>query len=221
MRATHRLGANRHASGNPYARLGCSGSGQGRFDRHGATRGDGQADEIVRRRPTGLGAFELHRVGLVGPDTDHLPGFELDGSIYRLLPNDATLRAQLAMARGCIDTECVPDYLKCPVTNRLIRAPVILPCCGRSVSADAVLVALAPDAPDVEGGTCRLCRATGVFADHAIPNRVMRGAIQAFFDDVKHAKADEAAAEAAQAAAQAGEAAAQAAEAGAKARARQ
>jgi len=94
------------------------------------------------------------------------------------------------MARRCIDTECVPDYLKCPVTNRLIRAPVVLPCCGRFVSADAVLVALAPDAPDVDGGTCRLCRATGVFAEHAIPNRVMRDAIQVFFDDVKYAEAD-------------------------------
>ena len=46
-------------------------------------------------------------------------------------PNQAKHQAQL-------DAEQVPEELRCPVTMRLFRDAVLLPCCGVSVSDDAI-----------------------------------------------------------------------------------
>ena len=46
-------------------------------------------------------------------------------------PNQAKHQAQL-------DAEQVPEELRCPVTNSLFRHAVLLPCCGASVSDDAI-----------------------------------------------------------------------------------
>ena len=48
-----------------------------------------------------------------------------------LNPNQAKHQAQL-------DAEQVPEELRCPVTKRLFRDAVLLPCCGVSVSDDAI-----------------------------------------------------------------------------------
>jgi len=60
-----------------------------------------------------------------------------------------------------VDAEAVPDELKCPITKTLFRDPVVLPCCGASVSGDAVLQALIDD-PSSDGTTCALCGTAGV-----------------------------------------------------------
>jgi len=144
-----------------------------------------------RREPRGLGAFELVKVAEVGSEPVDVQGFEMDGAIYRQVPNDARFLAAMAMSKRQVDPSAVPAELKCPLTKKLIHDPVVLPCCGFSVSVEVVMKALSGGTDsEAEGGTCVFCHTTGVQVDALIPNRQMREAIAVFFEDVKHAQAD-------------------------------
>ena len=75
----------------------------------------------------------------------------------------------------------MPEHLKCPITGSLCRNAVVLPCCGASVSNDALHLALREDEHGVaRGATCALCRTAGVFAGDVVPNRQLRGWVEAF-----------------------------------------
>merc|ERR1719502_284877 len=78
----------------------------------------------------------------------------------------------------------VPAELRCPMTNALFRNAVLLPCCGASVSDDAISQALVDDGAGA-GATCVLCQTSGVRIDEVLPNRQLRDAVTAFLKDNK------------------------------------
>eukprot|EP00967_Tisochrysis_lutea_P137741 scaffold247697_cov39-Tisochrysis_lutea.AAC.1 len=154
-----------------------------------ADGGDEGTATHVRRAPVGIPLSRLQKIASSG-DADVSGGFLMaDGSIARMVADERQFSKVTSKSREKVDTEAVPEELKCPITKKLFRDPVVLPCCGASVSSDAVLQALIDD-PSSDGTTCSLCGATGVKVDEVIPNKQMRDALKAFFEDVKHAQED-------------------------------
>jgi hypothetical protein len=151
--------------------------------------GGDEGTAAVRRAPVGIPMRNLQKIA-ASSDADIAGGFLMaDGSIARMVADERMFSKATSKSHEKVDAEAVPEELKCPITKKLFRDPVVLPCCGASVSGDAVLQALIDD-PSSDGTTCALCGTTGVKVDEVIPNKQMRDALKAFFEDVKHAKGD-------------------------------
>lgn len=93
-----------------------------------------------RRRPVGIPTVFLKTV-----EAD-VGGFQMaDGTVARMVPDGSTFNKETRNAvKGVrLDPKLVPEELRCPMTKGLFREPVVLPCCGASVSNDAVAQACA------------------------------------------------------------------------------
>ena len=108
-----------------------------------------------------------------------------DGSIAKMVADTDTFnKARDAAKQGererAVEAE-VPAELRCPVSRSLLRNAVLLPCCGASVSDDAIGTALVEgtvaewEATDAAAGaTCTLCGTQGVRVDEVIPNHIIQ-----------------------------------------------
>ena len=136
------------------------------------TNGDSKFDQVKRRTPVGIPRSQLKTVATTA-DEGIEGGLQMpDGSIARMTPDEARFDKHQAKHQAQLDAEQVPEELKCPVTNSLFRDAVLLPCCGASVSDDAVGQALL-DGP-CGTATCSQCGESGVHVDEVIPNRQLR-----------------------------------------------
>ena len=60
------------------------------------------------------------------------------GNSLKMLADDAQFMRTVSKGQPQLDTANVPEELKCPITKVLFRSAVLLPCCGASVSDDAM-----------------------------------------------------------------------------------
>eukprot|EP00900_Chrysochromulina_parva_P002192 jgi/Chrpa1/11974/Chrysochromulina_OHIO_Genome00003768-RA len=105
-----------------------------------------------------------------------------DGSIVRMVADDSQFFHLTERRKDHLDLSAVPNELKCPISKRLLRDAVLLPCCGASVCNDAVGQALVDDGSGA-GATCVLCQSAGVSIDDIVPNKNVRMLVAAFEND--------------------------------------
>ena len=153
---------------------------------------------VQRRAPVGIPRTQLRTVASAdAAEGSTQTGFAMpDGSIAKMVADTDTFnKARDAAKQGererAVEAE-VPAELRCPVSRSLLRNAVLLPCCGASVSDDAIGTALVEgtvaewEATDAAAGaTCTLCGTQGVRVDEVIPNRQLRAAVAAYLDDLK------------------------------------
>ena len=148
---------------------------------------DGNVREAPQRRrlPVGIPTAFLKSVG--GEGDGPAGGFlSADGTVLKMLVDDKSFNRETKKSGVRIDPTLVPEELRCPISKALFREPVVLPCCGCSVSNDLIAQALVEDASgDAVGATCALCGATGVRVDEIVPNRQLREALAAFIEDTQ------------------------------------
>ena len=161
----------------------------GHFIQACPTNGDPKFDKPIKPKlPVGIPKSMLKRVGQAPEDaTDGavVGGLvDRDNFIVKMVSDDATFKKQVEKKQVVIDQASVPAELKCPVTQALFRNAVLLPCCGASVSDDAIALALRDDSAGA-GATCVLCGTQGVKQDEVMPNRQLRDAVAAFMADVQ------------------------------------
>ncbi|KAL3928980.1 MAG: hypothetical protein SGPRY_002162, partial [Prymnesium sp.] len=163
----------------------------GHYIQYCPTNGDPKYDLANKRRmPVGIPRDRLEVVASgEGDEGEKVSGFKLaDGSIARMVADEQQFAKATRESGAKVDDASVPAELRCPMTHRLFHNAVLLPCCGSSVSDDAVAITLVykeGEAEGDEGATCVLCGTTGVAVDEVIPNRQLRDAVEAYLEDVK------------------------------------
>ena len=167
----------------------------GHFIAQCPTNGDPRYDKaVVRRAPVGIPKSMLKKLAPpppegAEPDPNARGGLiDRDGSIVAMVADEAQFAKATERRRDHLEDVAVPEELKCPVTHTLFRNAVLLPCCGASVSDDAIAQALVEDASG-NGATCSLCGRGGVSVDEVLPNQQLRAAVTAFQNDVRGAAA--------------------------------
>ncbi|KAL1519430.1 hypothetical protein AB1Y20_022953 [Prymnesium parvum] len=161
----------------------------GHFIQFCPTNGDPKFDAANKRRmPVGIPRDRLEVIATADTeDGERISGFQMpDGSIARMVADESQFVKATKDSSSKVDDADVPEELRCPVTRKLFRNAVLLPCCGASVSDNAVSQALI-DEGGAAGATCVLCGTQGVAVDELVPNRQMRDAVDAFLEDVKGA----------------------------------
>ena len=154
------------------------------------TNGDPKFDKPAKQmRAVGIPRSMLKRVvptAAEGADGDEPRGgmVDLDGSSVKMVADDAQFLRTTEKSKAVLDSAALPDELRCPITKTLFRNAVLLPCCGASVSDDAIAQALVEDAGGA-GATCVLCETKGVRIDEVLPNRQLRDAVAAFLADAQ------------------------------------
>lgn len=146
---------------------------------------EASADELAsapRRAPTGIPPWQLRAVEA---GTDAKKGFVMpDGTIAVIAPDEKKFEKARQRRTSALATEAeVPDELRCPVSHGLFVEPVVLPCCGASVSNNVIDQALVEAADG--SSTCVLCNTANVAVLDVVPNKQMREALRAYLDDVR------------------------------------
>jgi hypothetical protein len=92
--------------------------------------GGDEGTAVVRRAPVGIPMRNLQKIAS-SSDADIPGGFLMaDGSIARMVADERMFSKATSKSHEKVDAEAVPEELKCPITKKLFRDPVVLPCCG-------------------------------------------------------------------------------------------
>ena len=81
---------------------------------------------------------------------------------------------------GLFDRRDVPEHVQCKVCQRLMRDPVMTPCCSETGCGDCITAALVRN-----GLVCPFCNAPGISQERVLQNKAARNFVDAYIRDYK------------------------------------
>ena len=149
---------------------------------------DREPDEYHgRARRTGnVGIPKEYLAAQENVDAEGIEGGDA-GGFKALIPNEESFNNSMRKSglvgmsdedlRGSLDAAQIPSYLKCALTQDLIKDAVSLQCCFRSCSNDPLMEAL-----EASSFVCPLCDRRGVTQEMIVPNTQLRESVKEFLE---------------------------------------